>query len=85
MDSIIKKKFQELEESQMGSTKDIADLLALSHKMTMDELSKQIELEKVKSSNIKSQVNVQINDNGGSKYDNLISRLIKGGDDVTPR
>lgn len=83
MDSIIKKKFQEMEESQMGSTKDIADLLALSHKMTMDELSKQIEFEKVRASNIKSQVNVQIN-NGGSKYDNLISRLIKGDEDVTP-
>lgn len=78
MDAVIRKKFQELEESETGSSKDIADLLALSHKMTMDELSRQIELEKLRSSNIRNQVNVQINNNEGSKYDNLIKRLIGG-------
>jgi hypothetical protein len=77
MDAVIKKKFQELEESEMGSTKDIAELLALSHKMTMDEMSRQIELEKLRQTSIKSQVNVQIND-GGSKYDSLIQKLISG-------
>jgi len=76
MDAIIKKKFQELEESEMGSTKDISELLALSHKMTMDEMSRQIELEKLRqSNNIRSQVNVQINE-GGSKYETLIQRLL---------
>jgi phage terminase small subunit len=77
MDAIIKKKFQELEESETGSTKDITEILALSHKMTMDELSKQIELEKVRQTSIRNQVNVQIND-GGSKYDNLIKQLMNG-------
>lgn len=77
MDVLISKKFQELEESGMGSTKDIADLLALSHKMTMEELDREIALEKVKSrnSNIKSQVNVQIND-GGSNYGSLLEKLM---------
>lgn len=78
MDAIIKKKFQELEESDMGSTKDIAELLALSHKMTMDEMSRQIELEKLRQTNIKNQVNVQINDTGGNKYDNLMRQLMTG-------
>jgi hypothetical protein len=77
MDAIIQHKFRELEESEMGSTKDIADLLALSHKMTMDELARQLEYEKLRQSNIKSQVNVQIND-GGTKYDSLIEKLING-------
>ena len=75
MDAVIQKKFQELQESDMGSTKDIADLLALSHKMTMDEMARQIELEKLQQTSIKSQVNVQIN-NGGSKYDNLMRQLM---------
>lgn len=78
MDAIIRKKFQELEDSETGSSKDIADLLALSHKMTMDELSKQIELEKIRASNVRNQVNVQINNNEGSKYDNLIKKLLTG-------
>ena len=77
MDSLIKQKFQELEESETGSSKDIAELLALSHKMTMDEMAREIELEKLKQSNIKSQVNVQINDSG-TKYESLIQRLISG-------
>ena len=77
MDAVIKKKFQELEESEMGSTKDIAELLELSHRMTMQELDKQIQLEKLRvSSNIKNQVNVQINNEGGSKYGALIQRLL---------
>lgn len=77
MDAIIQKKFQELEESDMGSTKDIAELLALKHKMVMDEYTKMIELEKLRQTNIKSQVNVQIND-GGTKYNTLIEKLLTG-------
>lgn len=76
MDAVIKKKFQELEDSDMGSTKDIADLLALSHKMTMDELDRQLKVEQLRQSNIKNQTNIQIND-GGSKYSDLIRDLIK--------
>lgn len=76
MDAVIKQKFQELEESGMGSTKDIADLLALSHKMSMDELDKQIKLETLRQTNIKNQVNVQINDGDGSRYSSLIQTLL---------
>lgn len=82
MDAIIQKKFQELEESETGSSKDIAELLALSHKMTMEEMARQIELEKLRASNIRNQVNVQINDSGGSKYDDLIKKLIGGVSDA---
>jgi hypothetical protein len=81
MDAIIKKKFQELEEADIGSNKDISELLALSHKMTMEQLDRQIELEKVRSAQIKSQVNVQINDSGGAqgdgtRYGRLIQQLV---------
>lgn len=79
MDAIIKKKFQDLAEADVGSNKDISELLALSHKMTMDLLDKQIELEKVKNSAIKSQVNVQINEgqgSDGSRYGQLIHQLV---------
>jgi cellulose biosynthesis protein BcsQ len=78
MDAVLKQKFQELEESGMGSTKDIAELLALKHKMTMDELKAQTELEKLRQTNIKNQVNVQINDgvSDGSKYSQLIQSLL---------
>lgn len=77
MDAIISKKFQEMEESQMGSTKDILDIMALSHKMTMDQMNAQIALEKIRAEKgtPKSQVNVQIND-GSSNYDRLLGKLM---------
>lgn len=82
MDAVLKKKFQEMEESQMGSTKDIAELLALSHKMSMELMDKEIQLEKMRAGNSgpKNQVNVQINEGGdGTKYGALISKLLGEG------
>jgi hypothetical protein len=81
MDSLIKQKFQELHESQTGSTKDIAELLQISHKMSMDLLDREIQLEKLRQGpgGPSKQVNVQINEGlDGSKYSQLVSRLISG-------
>lgn len=79
MDTIIQKKLEELDEAEIGSSKDIADLLALSHKMTMELMDKQIKLEQLKQQNApKTQVNMQINELGdGTKYGSLIERLMK--------
>lgn len=78
MDAIIKKKFQEMEEAGTGSSKDIIEILSLQHKMRMEELDRQIKLEqlRVEKPAPHNQVNVQINDNGGSNYDKLLSRLM---------
>jgi hypothetical protein len=79
MDAVLKRKFQEMEEADVGSNKDIAELLALSHKMSMELLDREIQLEKLRSERQgpKSQVNVQINEGGdGTKYGALISRLL---------
>ena len=79
MDQVLKKKFQELEEAGTGSQKDIADLLLLSHKMSMDYLDRELELEKLRQKatvdNLKTQVNVQINE-GGTRYGELINKLL---------
>lgn len=77
MDAIIQKKFQELDEADVGSSKDILEILALSHKMTMETLDRQIQLEKLKGSNLRTQTNIQINETGGSNYHSLIERLVK--------
>jgi hypothetical protein len=82
MDAILRQKFQELQESGTGSGKDIADLLHLSHKISMDLLDRELELEKLRQKttldNLKTQVNVQINDSG-TKYSELINRLLGTG------
>ncbi len=79
LDAVLRKKFQDLEEADTGSSKDILEILALSHKITMEQMARQIELEKLHYGNVKSQVNVQINESGigdGTKYGNLIQQLI---------
>jgi hypothetical protein len=80
MDALIKQKFQELEESQTGSTKDIAELLQMSHKMSMDLMDREIALEKARTATgPQKQVNVQINEGlDGSKYSQLVQKLITG-------
>ena len=80
MDAILEKKFRDMDEAGLGSGKDIVEIMTLSHKMAMDELDRQIklrELEIKSSSGPKSQVNVQINNEGGSNYNSLIDRLMK--------
>jgi predicted HTH domain antitoxin len=79
MDAVLRRKFQEMEEADVGSNKDIAELLALSHKMSMELLDREIQLEKLRMERAgpKSQVNVQINEGGdGTKYGALISKLL---------
>lgn len=77
MDALLAKKFQEMDEAGIGTSKDILEIMALSHKMSMDELDRQIQLKKLENEKggPKTQTNIQINENG-SNYGSLIERLI---------
>jgi len=80
MTNIIEKKLEELEEAEMSSTKDIADLLQMAHKMRMDEL-KAIQAEEKATTVIKKQTNIQQNFNSGQfgeNYTNLLDKLSDG-------
>jgi hypothetical protein len=81
LDVVIQKKLEEMDEAEVGSSKDIAELIALSHKMSMEVLDREIALEKARSANtgkIKNQINVQMNDLGGppTKYGSLMTQLL---------
>jgi|TARA_B100000809_G_scaffold249600_1_gene281127 hypothetical protein len=80
LDLLIEKKLEEADETEIYTNKDMADLLALAHKMRMDEMKAQTELERVKLGTIKNQVNIQ--DNGGlpfgqGNYGLLLKKLLK--------
>ena len=83
MDSIIKKKLQEMDEADIGSNKDILEILALSHKMTMEQMDKEIQLEKIRSAKntAKIQTNIQINEAGSAppqtRHDALLQKLLQ--------
>jgi hypothetical protein len=76
MDTVIEKKLEEMAEADIGSSKDILEILALSHKMSIEILDRQIKYELAKASNIKNQTNVQIN-NPSSNYEALLEKLWK--------
>jgi molybdenum cofactor biosynthesis enzyme len=81
LDEMIQSKLEEAQESGVYSSKDLADLLQMAHKMRMDEIKAQAELEKVSSSNIKNQTNVQINEGvpfGQGNYGKLMDKLLNG-------
>jgi phage terminase small subunit len=61
MDTIIEKKLQEMEEAEIGSSKDIMEIMQAAHKMRMDEIDRMIELEKAKQKKPANQTNIQIN------------------------
>jgi len=78
---MIQSKLEEAQESGVYSSKDLADLLQMAHKMRMDEIKAQTELDKVSSSNIKNQTNVQINEGvpfGQGNYGKLMDKLLNG-------
>ena len=79
LDEMIASKLEEAQETGVYSSKDLADLLQMAHKMRMDEIKAQAELEKAQAGNIKSQTNVQINEgvpfgqgNYGSSWKNYL-------------
>lgn len=74
---LVEKKLEEMEESGIGSNKDLADLLFMFHKMRIDEL-RRITDENKKGPT--SQKNVQIN-NFGDNYTALTETLLRKKDE----
>ena len=83
LDEMIASKLEEAQESGIYSSKDLADLLQMAHKMRMDEIKAQADLAKTESNNIKHQTNVQINEAvpfGQGNYGKLMEKLLNGTD-----
>ena len=80
LDTLIDAKMEEAEESEIYTSKDLADLVGMAHKIRMDELKAQTELEKAKAQTIKTQVNIQDNSQvpfGQGNYGELMKKLLK--------
>jgi hypothetical protein len=81
LDSMIASKLEEAQESGVYSSKDLADLLQMAHKMRIDEIKAQTDLQKAENGNIKNQTNVQINEQvpfGQGNYGKLMEKLLNG-------
>lgn len=81
LDEMINSKLEEAKETGVYSSKDLADLMMMAHKMRMDEIKAQAELLKAESTSIKNQTNVQINEAlpfGQGNYGKLMEKLLHG-------
>lgn len=77
MDQIVERKLTELNEAEVGSSKDILEILQFAHKMRMDELAAQTKLEATRASQVKQQTNIQINSPyGDTNYGRLLDQLL---------
>lgn len=78
LDEMIESKLEEARESEIYSSKDLADLMMMAHKIRMDELNVQAKLEQ---QTIKTQNNVQINQEGlpfgSGNYGKLLEKLTR--------
>ena len=80
LDEMIGSKLDEAKESGVYSNKDLADLLQMAHKMRMDEIKAQAELQKAEATSVKSQTNIQVNEGvpfGQGNYGKLMEKLLK--------
>ena len=75
LDELVEMKWAELEEAEIGSNKDIADLLSLAHKMRMD-MSNLLQKDVIKETGV--QKNTQVNVYGDGNYGKLMEKLISG-------
>lgn len=83
LDTMIQSKLEEAEESGIYSSKDLADLMMMAHKMRMDEIKAMADLEKAQNAtSIRNQTNVQINEAlpfGQGNYGKLMEKLLQNG------
>lgn len=72
LDEIVKQKLEEMQETGMGSNKDIMDILETVHKMKMKEMEMEIKLRQSETPTIT--VNTQ-NNYGGDRYNAFLEKL----------
>lgn len=78
-DAILATKLEEMDDTGMGSSKDIVEIMEKAHKFNMDQMAMQIkllELEKASGPAIAIQQN---NISGGDNYNSLIEKILSAG------
>lgn len=82
MDQLLNMKIEEIEETGVGSSMDIMDIIKSYHKMKMDELRLENEAKKIASNTPTTQTNVQNNFNlpgsDDENYNNILTKLMGG-------
>lgn len=76
MDEILAAKLEEMDETGLGSSKDILEIMKLAHDMKMKEMEMQIKMDAAKTPGL---VVNQQNNYGGRNYNTLLERIMNAG------
>ena len=76
MEEIINAKLSEMADTQLGSSKDIVEILQVAHKMHMEQMAMQLKVQEAENKAPSVQINQQINNHGGSNYNSLLEKLL---------
>ena len=79
MSRIIELKMEELEEAEIGSSKDIAELLAMAHKMRMEEIKAMQNADKDGAPKVVVNNGAPAAGAFGENYDSLLGKLMRTG------
>ena len=79
MTYLIDLKMEELKDAEVGSSKDILDLLQAAHKMRMEEIKAMQNADKDSSPRVVVNTNGGLAPQFGDNYDSLLGKLMKGG------
>lgn len=82
MTAVIEAKLEDMQETELVSTKDISELLSIAHKMRMDEMKlqlKMLEIEALGKSKVGTAVQINnLGDSVSSNYGNLLEQIFSG-------
>ena len=76
MDEVLAAKLEEMDETGLGSSKDITEIMKLSHDMKMKEMEMEIKLMNAKNS---SGPQIQVNNQTNNNYNSLLDKIMEAG------
>ena len=76
LSEVIELKLEEMRESELGSNKDILDLLAFAHKIGTDTRKEIIENSKLNAPKVQINKQTNISQTFGENYGNLMEKLV---------
>ena len=78
-DAILSSKLEELDDTGMGSSKDIVEIMTAMHKFNIDTMNLQLKILEAEKANAPAVVlNTQNNNYGGDNYNSLLEKILNG-------
>jgi|TARA_R110000796_G_scaffold2125_13_gene8575 hypothetical protein len=83
-DAVLQSKLEEMDETGLGSSKDIIEIMEKMHKFNMDQMAMQLKLLEAGEKKDSPLIAIQQNNSyGGDKYNSLLDRILGASTDAS--